>query len=154
MWAAAGWGCRHASKMTALQGRIAVLMTTLRLCCMCSKPDRAMVDSSRCACMQATLDSAHSMKRTGSVPRTSSAKTLNSVEQPVPHHTHGVGPQAPSQQVGGADLTAAGQHRTSQPHRPDQAAGPEGSVQQPLLSRQGSKGLSAAGGVRSNGHAR
>lgn len=112
------------------------------------------MDSSRLACMQATLDSAHSMKRMGSVPRASSAKTLNSAEQPVPHHTPGGGTQAPSQQVGGADQSAAGQHRTSEPHRPDQAAGPEGSVQQPLLSRQGSKGLSTAGGVRSNGHAR
>lgn len=129
-------------------------MITLHLCCLCIEADRALVESNRCACMQATLDSAHSLKRMGSAPRTSSAKTLNSAEQPLPYHAPGGGPQAPSQQIGGADQTAAGQYMASQSHRPDQAAGPEGSVQQPLLARQGSKGLSAAGGVRTNGHAR
>lgn len=115
----------------------------------------------RCACMQAAMGSAHSMKRMGSMPRTSSAKTLGTVEQPAPHHTPGGGPQAPgggpsapSQQAGRAQQSAAGQHRSSQSHRPDQTAGPEGNVQQPLLTRQGSKGLSTASGVRTNGHAR
>ena len=104
--------------------------------------------------MQAALDSAHSMRRMGSMPRTSSAKTLNSAEQPAPNPTPGAGPKAPNQQGGGAHQSAPGQHRSSQPHRPDQTAGPEGSVQQPLLTRQGSKGPSAASGVRTNGHAR
>lgn len=104
--------------------------------------------------MQAALDSAHSMRRMGSIPRTSSAKTLNSAEQPAPNPTPGAGPQAPNQQGGGAHQSAPGQHRSSQPHRPDQTAGPEGSVQQPLLTRQGSKGPSAVSGVRTNGHAR
>ena len=104
--------------------------------------------------MQAALEGAHSMRRLGSMPRTSSAKTLSSAEQPAAHHIPGGGPQTPSQQAGGANQSAAGQHMSSQPHRPDQTAGPEGSVQQPLLTRQGSKGLSIANGARTHGHPR
>lgn len=151
----AGWICSHASKHENCTGTSCCLvLITWHLCFVYKRLYRDDYKNTRCARMQAAMDSAHSMKRMGSMPRTSSAKSLSTAEQPAPHHTPGGGPQAPSQQAGRAHQSAAGQYRSSQPHRPDQTAGPEGSVQQPLLTRQGSKGLSTASGVRTNGHAR
>lgn len=106
------------------------------------------------------LESAHSMKRIGSMPRTVSANNINTAEQPAAHQPPGGGLQTPGQQAGGAHQTAPGQHKSSQQHRHDQAtgdegSGPEGSMQLPLLARQSSKGVpSASGGVKANGHAR
>lgn len=112
------------------------------------------------ACTQGPLESSHSMKRIGSMPRTSSANNINTAEQPAAHHPPGGGPQTPGQQSGGAHQTATGQHRSNQQHRRDQAtghegSGPEGSVLQPLLARQNSRGVpSANGGIKATGHAR
>ena len=108
------------------------------------------------------MESASSLKRLASLPRTRSAASLNTAERQV-QCTPPNDVQTPSQQPRATHQAMPAQQRSSQQQRPDQASAAEaadfeGHHQQPsaLLTRQGSKGLNVGPGQRAGaaGHNR
>ena len=127
---------------------------TAMLSAFASKPAMTLL-----VCLQATLDSAHPMKRMGSMSRTRSANSLNSSDQPKPHPPPGAEAQTPGHGPDTAHQALPSQQRSGQQHKPDQAtgpegSGPEGSSLQSQLSSQGSRGLPTVTGGKPNGHSR